>query len=143
MPSVDAPIDHLCELLSRLQPRYYSISSSPKLHPTKVHITAVLVDWVTPTNRNQKGVATWYLKNKVPTESLKPTAPVFIRKSQFRLPFKPTTPVIMVGPGTGIAPFRGFIQDRAAQKRAGNFFSILYLSLRFIVLLLQENLLVK
>lgn len=76
-----------------------------------MHITAVLVEYKTPTGRINKGVATTYIKNKQ-TNLNDAKVPVFIRKSQFRLPTKPETPIIMVGPGTGLAPFRGFIQER-------------------------------
>ena len=119
LPSVKVPIDHLCEMLPKLQPRYYSISSSPKVNPNIISITAVLVDWTTRTGRNQKGVATSWLSMKHPTENHKPRVPIFVRKSQFRLPFKPSVPIIMIGPGTGLAPFRGFIQDRSAAKADG------------------------
>lgn len=119
MPSCKPALDHLCELLPRLQPRYYSISSSPKLYPTTVHITAVLVEYETPTGRLNKGVATTWLKPMVPKEGESFTVPIFIRKSQFRLPTKPQTPIIMVGPGTGYAPFRGFIQDRNVAREEG------------------------
>lgn len=119
LPSVKPPIDHLCELLPKLQARYYSIASSPKMYPTSIHITAVLVEYETRTGRQQKGVATSWFKLKQPTDDLKPTVPIFVRKSQFRLPFKPSVPVLMIGPGTGIAPFRGFIQDRHVSKGEG------------------------
>ncbi|KAK9700619.1 FAD binding domain [Popillia japonica] len=120
MPSCKPDLDHLCELLPRLQPRYYSISSSPKLYPNTVHITAVLVEYATPTKRVNKGVATTWLKEKKPIpEGNCPTVPIFIRKSQFRLPQKAQTPIIMVGPGTGLAPFRGFIQERSVSKKDG------------------------
>lgn len=108
--------DHLCELLPRLQARYYSISSSAKVHPTKIHITAVLVDYVTPTGRPTKGVATGFLSLQKPSND-NARVPIYVRKSQFRIPFKPSTPIIMVGPGTGIAPFRGFIQERDYLKK--------------------------
>ncbi|XP_006822355.1 NADPH--cytochrome P450 reductase-like [Saccoglossus kowalevskii] len=120
LPSFRPPIDHLLEMLPRLQARYYSIASSPKLHPQSIHITAILVDYTTRTGRPAKGVATSWLKNKIPNGPLKPTVPIYVRKSQFKLPFKPTTPVIMIGPGTGLAPFRGFIQERHQAKECSD-----------------------
>lgn len=116
--SCKPPIDHICELLPRLQPRYYSISSSSKLHPTTVHVTAVLVNYETPTGRINQGVATTFMAQKKPNAE-NSRVPVFIRKSQFRLPTKTETPIIMIGPGTGLAPFRGFIQERDLCRREG------------------------
>lgn len=78
-----------------------------------MHVTAVLVQYETKAGRMNKGVATTYLAAGHPEDtSEQPKVPVFIRKSQFRLPNKTETPVIMIGPGTGFAPFRGFIQER-------------------------------
>lgn len=119
LPSCRPAIDHLCELLPRLQCRYYSISSSPKLYPTTVHVTAVLVQYETPTGRTNKGVCTSWLKELEPSEDNYPIVPIFIRKSQFRLPTRPQTPIIMIGPGTGLAPFRGFIQERDLARKEG------------------------
>ncbi|XP_059147602.1 NADPH--cytochrome P450 reductase-like [Physella acuta] len=112
IPSLRPPIDHICELLPRLQPRFYSISSSPKVHPKSIHITAVLIEYTTPTSRVSKGVCTSWLASKKPSGDAVLRVPIYVRKSQFRLPFKPATPVVMIGPGTGLAPFRGFIQER-------------------------------
>nr|ANE10102.1 NADPH-cytochrome P450 reductase [Rhopalosiphum padi] len=121
LPSVKPDLDHLCELLPRLQCRYYSISSSPKVYPKSIHITAVLVNYTTPTNRVNKGVATNLLAQLIPTndELPQPTIPIYIRRSQFRLPPKSQTPIIMIGPGTGLAPFRGFIQERDYARKEG------------------------
>lgn len=121
LPSCKPEIDHVCELLPRLQCRYYSISSSPKLYPTTVHVTAVVVEYETPTKRINKGVATTWLREMKPEKKPenKFLVPVFIRKSQFRLPTRTQTPIIMIGPGTGLAPFRGFIQERALAKEEG------------------------
>ncbi|XP_056905446.1 P450 (cytochrome) oxidoreductase b isoform X2 [Takifugu flavidus] len=120
MPSLRPPIDHLCELLPRLQARYYSIASSSKVHPNSIHICAVVVEYQTKTGRLNKGVATNWLKNKLISDNgHKSMVPMYIRKSQFRLPFKATNPVLMVGPGTGIAPFVGFIQERGWLKEQG------------------------
>ncbi|KYM97854.1 PREDICTED: NADPH--cytochrome P450 reductase isoform X2 [Cyphomyrmex costatus] len=118
IPSLKPPLDHLCEILPRLQCRYYSISSSPMVHPTSIHITAVVVEYKTPTGRINKGVTTSWLKEKHPSNPLC-LVPIFVRKSQFRLPTHPSTPIIMVGPGTGLAPFRGFIQEREFVRKSG------------------------
>lgn len=119
LPSLKPPLDHVLELLPRLQARYYSISSSPKLYPTSVHVTAVLVEYQTPTQRTNKGVTTGWLKTVQVDNGNKPRIPVFVRRSQFRLPSKPQTPIIMIGPGTGLAPFRGFIQERHYLRKEG------------------------
>jgi len=108
--SVKVPIDNFLEHLPKLQPRFYSISASPNEHKDTVHITAVVSNWVTPTGRKANGVATTWL-SKVNLDS--PVfVPAFIRKSNFFPPKAITTPMIMVGPGTGLAPFRGFLQER-------------------------------
>jgi NADPH-ferrihemoprotein reductase len=89
LPTCKPNLDHLCELLPRLQARYYSISSSPKVHPTSIHVTAALVKYDTPTGRTNKGVATnWLLelakKIVIGEEPQYPIIPIFVRKSQFR-----------------------------------------------------------
>lgn len=132
VPSCRPPLDYLCELLPRLQARYYSISSSPKLHTDTIHITAVLIEYTTPTKRTNRGVATSCLKVMKPTNGHRFTMPLYVRKSQFRLPSKPKTPIIMIGPGTGLAPFRGFIQERDMQRTQGKIVgeTILYFGCR-------------
>ena len=120
LPSCRPPLDLLLELLPHLQIRYYSISSSPKMYRNSIHITAVVVDWQTRTGRRQKGVATCWLKDKIPNQDIPVRVPMFVRHTTFRLPEKSSLPILMVGPGTGLAPFRGFIQDRHIQKEEGN-----------------------
>lgn len=99
-----------------LLPRFYSISSSPLEHPDTVHITCALVKGQSPTGRLHQGVASTWLANATPYSD---TLPVFIRSSTFRLPRSVQSPVLMIGPGTGLAPFRGFLQERAALKNSG------------------------
>jgi len=119
MPNCKPPIDHIMELLPRLQPRFYSISSSSRIHPESIHITGVVVEYKTSTGRTNLGVATTWLKPMMPAEDKEFKVPAYVRRSQFRLPNRPQTPVVMVGPGTGLAPFRGFIQERSWQKEQG------------------------
>ena len=88
MPNLKVPIDHIMELLPRLQARYYSISSSPKVYPESIHITCTVVEYQTKDGRTCKGVTTNWLENQVETDGVKPRIPIYIRKSQFRLPFK-------------------------------------------------------
>ena len=108
------PLDLLLEMLPRLQARYYSISSSPKLSNSKIAITAIVLNYKIG-ERQIKGVCTNYLAFLNKGNSV----PIFIRKSTLRLPNKLLTPVIMLGPGTGLAPFRGFLHERLWQKKQG------------------------
>jgi NADPH-ferrihemoprotein reductase len=109
------PVDHVAELLPRLVPRYYSISSSPNAAPGFVHATAVVTRFTTPTGRVHNGVCTTWLQHK-PAGYL---VPVYTRQSEFRLPKDNETPIVMIGPGTGFAPFRGFLQERKARGASG------------------------
>lgn len=101
--------------LRKLQPRLYSISSSPAAHGSAVHLTVGAVRYELQT-RARKGVCSTFLADRVtPGES---HVGVFIHANQaFRPPANSDTPAIMIGPGTGIAPFRGFLYERRA--RAG------------------------
>lgn len=94
----------------RLAPRYYSISSGSHAHPGSVHVTCAVVRDVMPTGRIHDGVCSSFLQHCKVGDKL----PVFIRRSTFKMPEDSHHPIIMVGPGTGLAPFRGFIQDRDA-----------------------------
>lgn len=77
------------------------------------------MEYKTSTGRVNKGVATSWLKNMIPTPDYTPRVPIYIRHSSLRLPYRLSNPVVMVGPGTGLAPFRGFIQDRSATVTNG------------------------
>ena len=115
-PSARAPIAEMVAAMSPLQPRLYSISSSLKAHPDEVHLTVGVVRY-TQGGRGRKGVASNFLTETLRTRQ---KAGVFVHSSPgFRLPDDPNVPVIMVGPGTGIAPFRAFLEDRAVTGSKG------------------------
>lgn len=104
------------EALEPLQPRLYSISSSHNATPGRLSLTVDTVRYVIG-KRKRLGVASTFLAERiVPGEKLK----VYVQKAHgFALPSDPNVPIIMVGPGTGIAPFRAFLADRQATKAPG------------------------
>jgi sulfite reductase (NADPH) flavoprotein alpha-component len=104
------------ECLEPLQPRLYSISSSPLVTPTEIHLTVDAVRYEM-TGRQRLGCASTYLADR-----LMPGAPVKVymqRAHGFALPADGATPIIMVGPGTGVAPFRSFLWHRKAMRAQG------------------------
>ncbi|KAF1362792.1 cytochrome P450 reductase 1 [Lizonia empirigonia] len=135
------PFSFIFEGLVKIQPRYYSISSSSLVQKDKISITAVVESVQKPDSPHiLKGVTTNYLLALKQKQHGDPSpdphglnyaingprnkydgihVPVHIRHSNFKLPSDPSKPIIMVGPGTGVAPFRGFVQERAAQAKAG------------------------
>ena len=111
-PSVQIPFSNFIELLPRLQARDYTISSSSLCQPSQVSITVSLVNEEKPEGRFHRGVCSNYLGELGVGTSLN----ILVKPSTFRLPKDPLTPIIMVGPGTGIAPMRAFLQERQYQR---------------------------
>ncbi|XP_059511074.1 nitric oxide synthase, brain isoform X1 [Stegostoma tigrinum] len=110
-PSVQVPTTLLLTQLPLLQPRYYSISSSPDMYPDEIHLTVAVVSYRTRDGEGSlhHGVCSSWL-NRIDTDE---TVPCFVRGApSFRLPKDPMVPCILIGPGTGIAPFRSFWQQR-------------------------------
>lgn len=106
----------LCDLMMPLLPRLYSIANSPLVTPDEVHFTVALLEYET-NGRKRQGVCTHYLCDLAPMHQK--CIPIYLQPTKdFTLP-DPSANIIMVGPGTGIAPFRAFMQERIAQKASG------------------------
>jgi sulfite reductase (NADPH) flavoprotein alpha-component len=106
----------LVAMLPSLSPRLYSISSSPLAHTGQVHTTIAVVRYRSH-NRDRGGVASTMLAERV---AIGDRQPVYIQPNKrFRVPSDPTAPIIMIGPGTGIAPFRAFLHERRALGATG------------------------
>lgn len=115
-PKGELKATELSSLLKKLQPRLYSIASSLKANPGEVHLTVAQVRYE-KMGRVRHGVCSTFLADRVDAET---PLPVFIQQSHgFRLPEDTSKPVIMVGPGTGVAPFRAFLQERQATGGGG------------------------
>ena len=115
-PGIRPDPEAFIESLDPLQPRVYSISSSLKANPGRVSLTVDAVRY--PLNgRTRLGVASTFLAGRIkPGDKIG----VYVQKAQhFALPDNPAKPIIMIGPGTGIAPFRAFLQERIATKAPG------------------------
>ncbi|HLH54693.1 MAG TPA: sulfite reductase subunit alpha [Verrucomicrobiae bacterium] len=114
-PTVKFDPAEFVRLLKPLAPRLYSISSSPKAHPAQVHLTINVVRYQS-LSRHRKGVCSTYLAERV--ERVR-QVPIFLHSNRKFRPPADGSPMVMVGPGTGIAPFRAFLQERRARGAAG------------------------
>jgi len=115
-PSARPTAQELVEQMRRLVPRLYSIASSPRRHRDQVHLLVAVVRYVT-NRRPRLGVCSTFLADRA--EVGRTPVPVFVASSHFRLPEDDAVDVIMVGPGTGLAPFRAFLQEREARGATG------------------------
>lgn len=116
-PGVVKQPQELFHVLQRLTPRMYSIASSQAMHPDNVQTTVRVVRYDSH-GRERQGLASGHLGERAP---LGGTMPIFLHANgNFRLPEDTTAPVIMVGPGTGIAPFRAFLEERQAKGEKGD-----------------------
>jgi sulfite reductase (NADPH) flavoprotein alpha-component len=114
-PSSRPPASALAASLPALRPRLYSIASSPRATPGQVHLCVSVVR-ETRRGRARHGIASGFLAARAISHG---AIGAYLQTSHFRLPADPTVPVIMCGPGTGIAPFRAFLQERAALGQRG------------------------
>ncbi len=107
----------LCKPLMPLMPRFYSIASSLKVFPDEIHLTVAHVSYVS-NGQMRYGVGTHFLCDQAVVDET--SIPVYIQPSNhFSLPEDPNASIILIGPGTGIAPFRAFLQERLATQAQG------------------------
>ncbi|CAN0427159.1 unnamed protein product, partial [Scytosiphon promiscuus] len=126
-PSLSMELDHFLHVVPHLHPRYYTISSSSSVSPSRVHITVALLEQERSKGRVYRGICSSFLSALRPLDEgvvreangVGSKCRVFVRESTFRLPVDSSTPIIMIGPGTGVAPMRALLQERAWQKANG------------------------
>jgi sulfite reductase (NADPH) flavoprotein alpha-component len=116
-PGCSFSAETLVAALRKVQPRLYSIASSLKKHPDEAHLTVVAVSY-TVRGRTRRGICSTFINDRWPIGD---TAGVYTQNQQkhFGMPADPSTPMIMVGPGTGVAPFRAFLEEREALGASG------------------------
>lgn len=117
-PACELPFEVFLELVPWVSPRFYSISSSPLVNPNRCSVTVGVVEGEAYSGLGTyKGVCSNYLREAEPGDVVQ--AIIKEPTADFRMPNDTATPVIMVGPGTGLAPFRAFVQERRALKEGG------------------------
>lgn len=115
LSSCKISLQELMHIIPHIQPRYYTISSSSSCFPDTVHITVSVTEFGSVLRR--KGLCSGYLQGL--EANGKSACRVFVRASTFKLPTELSTPIVMIGPGTGVAPMRGLLQERKFQGLQG------------------------
>eukprot|EP01032_Pedospumella_encystans_P018505 gene18505-21066_t len=112
LSSCKIPLSDILHIVPFIQPRYYTISSSSSVHPDNVHVTISITEFEFKNGKNFTGLTSGYVTSDCIN------ARVFVRPSSFRLPAQLSTPIVMIGPGTGLAPMRALLQERKFQQAA-------------------------
>lgn len=113
------PPEYLLDLIPRIRPRAFSIASSMLAHPGRIQILVAVVRYKTRLSKPRCGLCSTWLASLNPEQG-DVWVPLWVKKGGMKFPADPDTPVIMIGPGTGVAPFRAAIQERVAQGQKGN-----------------------
>lgn len=133
--SISIPLEHFLCIVPHLHPRYYTISSSSSISPTRAHITVAVLQQEKQQGYIYNGICSTFLSKLKPPSDMDGTdepcttystsntvanrCRVFVRESTFRLPTDSAVPILMIGPGTGVAPMRALLQERKWQKTQG------------------------
>uniref|UniRef100_A0A3Q2YKF2 NADPH-dependent diflavin oxidoreductase 1 n=1 Tax=Hippocampus comes TaxID=109280 RepID=A0A3Q2YKF2_HIPCM len=111
-------VDYLLDLFPAIQPRSFSIASSLRAHPHRLQILVAVVKYKTKMYKPRRGHCSTWLASLDPAKDV--YVPLWVKKGTLGFPADKTTPVIMVGPGTGVAPFRSALQERTAEGKNAN-----------------------
>ncbi|XP_044295984.1 NADPH-dependent diflavin oxidoreductase 1 isoform X2 [Varanus komodoensis] len=114
------PCGYLLELIPRIRPRAFSIASSMQARPDRIEILVAVVQYKTGLVQPRRGLCSTWLASLNPQNGAV-RVPVWAKRGSMTFPAEPHTPVILIGPGTGVAPFRAAIQERAAQGKKENY----------------------
>uniref|UniRef100_A0A3B3ZRA6 NADPH-dependent diflavin oxidoreductase 1 n=1 Tax=Periophthalmus magnuspinnatus TaxID=409849 RepID=A0A3B3ZRA6_9GOBI len=123
--TAEIKVDYLLDLFPEIQPRSFSIASSLKAHPNKLQILVAVVRYKTKLYKPRRGLCSNWLASLNPEKGTV-YVPLWVKKGTLKFPKDQDTPVIMVGPGTGVAPFRSAIQERTAEGKEGDQCSLLW-----------------
>ncbi|KAK7895815.1 hypothetical protein WMY93_021140 [Mugilogobius chulae] len=116
--TAEIKVDYLLDLFSEIQPRSFSIASSLKTHPNRLQILVAVVRYKTKLHKPRRGLCSNWLASLDPGKDVH--VPLWVKKGTLKFPKDKDTPIIMVGPGTGVAPFRSAIQERTAEGKTAN-----------------------
>ena len=112
-PAIRPPLDYLLDLVPRMRPRAFSIASAPAARPGQLHLAVAVVEYKTVFPLPREGLCSMALSKRTPVGT---QLPIWIQPSTLRLPRLASTPVLLICTGTGLAPFRAFIEERAHQR---------------------------
>uniref|UniRef100_A0A669E4K4 NADPH-dependent diflavin oxidoreductase 1 n=1 Tax=Oreochromis niloticus TaxID=8128 RepID=A0A669E4K4_ORENI len=117
--TAELKVDYLLDLFPEIQPRSFSIASSLRAHPNRIQVLVAVVRYKTKLYKPRKGLCSSWLASLDPAQG-DVYVPLWVKKGSLKFPSEKETPVIMVGPGTGVAPFRSALQERTTEGKTAN-----------------------